>query len=227
MKTVLILGSNSDVGIATAYRFAKAGYAIQLATRRVDQSQLHLAKDLTIRFGVSCENFHFDAAQTDSHQEFIEKLPSIPLIVISVFGLLGDQAKASEDFTLANQLIQTNFLGNVSILGRFAQIFKSQKSGSILCLSSVAGQRGRKSNYLYGSSKAALTAYLSGLRADLYPFGVQVTTVIPGFIKTKMIGDLKTPAPLTASAEEVASAIFTANERKKDVVYVKGIWFEI
>lgn len=227
MKTVLILGSNSDVGVAAAHRFAKAGFDILLATRNVNQSQSNLASDLKIRYQIGCETLRFDAIQPEQHRQFIDDLPVIPDVVVSVFGVLGDQELAVRDFQEAYRIINSNFLGNVSILGLLADAFKTRKSGSILCLSSVAGERGRKSNYIYGSSKAALTCYLSGLRADLNPHGVQVTTVIPGFIKTKMIGDLKTPAPLTASPEEVADAVYQAFNKKKDVVYVKSVWFLI
>ncbi len=227
MKTALILGSNSDVGVATAHRFAKAGFDIILATRNVNQSQSNLASDIKIRYQVGCETLFFDAIQTELHKDFIKNLSKLPDVVISVFGVLGDQELAARDFQEAARVFYSNFLGNVSILGLFAQIFKDRKSGSILCLSSVAGERGRKSNYIYGSSKAALTCYLSGLRADMYPHSVQVTTVIPGFIKTKMIGDMKTPAPLTATPEEVAESVYKAYYKKKDVIYVKGIWFLI
>ncbi len=227
MKTVLILGSNSDVGIAAAYKFAKEGFNLLLATRTIDQSQQNMALDLAFRHKITCHTLRFDANQTDLHQEFIDTLPLQPDVVLSVFAVLGDQIAAAENYQLAAEIVQTNFLGNVSILGRLGMVFKQKKSGTIICLSSVAGERGRKSNYIYGSSKAALTTYLSGLRADLASSGVHVITVIPGFIRTKMIGDLKTPGSLTASAKQVADAVFKANANQSNVVYVKGIWYYI
>lgn len=227
MKTALILGSNSDVGIASAHRFAKEGFDIYLATRNVNQSQKNLANDLAIRYQISCETFQFDALHTEVHPQFVENLPSIPDVVISVFGVLGDQEQASRNFREAARVVNTNFLGNVSILGLFAEKFEAIGSGSIICISSVAGERGRKSNYIYGSSKAALTCYLSGLRAELSSFGVHVATVIPGFIKTKMIGDMQTPGPLTAIPEEVGEAVYKAFSKKKSVIYVRGIWWLI
>jgi short-subunit dehydrogenase len=113
-------------------------------------------------------------------------------------------------------------------LGIIANAMEAKKQGSIVCVSSVAGERGRKSNYLYGASKAALTAFLSGLRGRMAASNVHVATVIPGFIKTKMVANLPpTPKPITASAEQVADAIWKAFSKKKNVVYVLPVWWLI
>ena len=224
MKTVLILGSNSDVGQAAAYRFAKEGYAIVLASRNTDDYQKKLASDIAIRHNVTTSLVFFDALKTEEHFQFYQSLPEKPAIVISVFGYLGNHEKALTDFSEASLIFNSNFIGNVSILGIIANEMEKLKNGTIICLSSVAGERGRKSNYFYGSAKAALTAFLSGLRGRLFASNVQVITIIPGFIKTKMVDGLTTPKPVTASPEKVANAIWKAYTGKKNVVYVLPIW---
>jgi decaprenylphospho-beta-D-erythro-pentofuranosid-2-ulose 2-reductase len=228
MGTLLLLGSNADVGQACAYRFAKEGYNILLATRTIDDYQKKLASDIAIRHNVKVENVHFDALQTQAHKAFYESLSIAPDVVVSVFGYLGNHEKGLADFEEAQLIIDSNFTGNVSILGIIANAMEAKKQGSIVCVSSVAGERGRKSNYLYGASKAALTAFLSGLRGRMFASNVHVATVIPGFIKTKMVANLPpTPKPITASAEQVADAIWKAYNKKKDVVYVLSVWWLI
>lgn len=224
MKNILILGSNSDIGQACAYRFAKEGYNIILATRTVDAHQTNLAADLNIRFEVKVINIYFDALKTDLHDEFYTSLPFSPDIVISVFGSLGKQNQAQNDFKQSRLILDSNLTGNISLLGIVANDMEQRKTGTIICLSSVAGLRGRQSNYLYGTAKAGLTTFLSGLRNRLYSSGVNVITVIPGFMQTKMIDNIPTPGILTATPEEVAQRIWKAFVKKKNVVYVYGRW---
>jgi short-subunit dehydrogenase len=120
--------------------------------------------------------------------------------------------------------IQTNYTGAVSILNIIAQDFAGRKSGAIAGISSVAGERGRQSNYIYGSAKAGFTAYLSGLRNSLYKDNVHVLTVLPGFVYTKMTENLDLPKLLTANPADVASAVYTGIKKKKNVIYVKWFW---
>jgi decaprenylphospho-beta-D-erythro-pentofuranosid-2-ulose 2-reductase len=224
MKTALILGSNSDVGKACAYRFAKERFNLLLATRTIDRFQQSLSSDLSIRFGIRVQNLNFDALNTNTHKNFYDAIETKPDVVISVFGYLGNQEKAAVDFDEANKIILTNYIANVSILGYVANQMEKNKIGAIISISSVAGERGRKSNYIYGSSKAGLTAFLSGLRSRLFASNVHVATIIPGFINTKMIEGLSTPKILTASAGQVADAVWNAWIKKKNVVYVKALW---
>lgn len=224
MSTVLILGSNSDVGQATAYRFANEGFAIILASRNLDDYQKRLASDISIRHNVATHLTFFDALKTDEHFQLYQSLPEKPTVVISVFGYLGNHEKAINDFSESSLIFNSNFMGNVSILSIIANEMEKLKRGTIICLSSVAGDRGRKSNYFYGSAKAALTAFLSGLRGRLLASNVQVITIIPGFIKTKMVDGLTTPKPVTATPEKVADTIWMAYTKKKNVVYVLPIW---
>lgn len=224
MATILILGSNSDVGKACAYQFAKQRYDVILATRNIDDYQKMLAADLSVRFKIRAFNMYFDALKTGGHKTFFDELPLFPDVVLSVFGILGDQEKAQLNFAEADEIISTNFTGNVSILGETARKMEIEKRGTIIGVSSVAGERGRKKNYIYGASKAGLTAYLSGLRAEMHPKNVHVITVIPGFIDTKMISGMITPKALTASPEQVAKSIWLAYKKKQNIVYVLSLW---
>jgi decaprenylphospho-beta-D-erythro-pentofuranosid-2-ulose 2-reductase len=131
---------------------------------------------------------------------------------------------AQKNFKAAQEIINTNYVGAVSILNVVANDFENRKRGTIVGISSVAGDRGRQSNYVYGSAKAGFTAFLSGLRNRLYHHGVHVLTVKPGFVKTQMIENLKTPAPITAIPKQVADRIFKAVRKKKDNIYVLPIW---
>ncbi|MBN3583011.1 SDR family oxidoreductase [Algoriphagus aestuarii] len=223
MNNLLILGAGSDVGVACAHCFAENGFNLILASRNVEELQKE-ATDIQIRHGVNAQSVFFDALDYKSHSSFYQSLPMIPDAVISVFGVLGDQTLAEKDFEHARNIIDSNFTGNVSILGTIANEMEKLKKGTIICVSSVAGERGRKSNYFYGASKAALTAFLSGLRARMFESQVHVMTVIPGFIQTKMIEGIKTPAPLTAKPEDVAKAIFKGFKKKKNSIYVLPSW---
>jgi short-subunit dehydrogenase len=141
-----------------------------------------------------------------------------------VFGYLGDANKARTDWNEAERIIQTNYTGAVSILDRVADHYALQKKGVIVGISSVAGERGRQSNYHYGSAKAGFTAYLSGLRNRLFQDGVHVVTVQPGFVYTRMTENLQLPKLLTGQPADVANTVYSAVKNKKNVVYVKWFW---
>jgi decaprenylphospho-beta-D-erythro-pentofuranosid-2-ulose 2-reductase len=220
----LILGSNSDIGQALAYKFATNGYNIILVSRNVNDYQIRLKQDLIIRYNVEVATVCFDGSNYNEHKDFWDSLPVTPDIVISVFGYLGNQDLAINDFNEAYKIISSNYIGQVSLINRYVQKVRGVKDATIIGISSVAGERGRKSNYIYGSSKAAFTNYLNGLRNDLYTDNIHVMTVIPGFVKTKMLGDLKTPEFLTASPVELANNVFKAFKKKKDIIYIYSAW---
>lgn len=223
-KSCIILGSNSDIGQAIAHKFASNGYAIILASRNIDEYQKRLQQDISIRYNVPVSLVEFDGNNFSEHEQFWHSLPVMPNVVISVFGYLGDQEKAVADFNEAYKIISSNYIGHVSLINKYVQQVKGIQTSAIIGISSVAGERGRQSNYIYGSSKAAFTCYLSGLRNDLTKHNIHVMTVIPGFVKTKMLGDMKTPDFLTASPENVANRIYNAFVNKKDVIYIYPIW---
>ena len=227
---VLILGPNSGIGRAIAHELARTGRQLILAGR--DTRQIHtMAADLHIRYGIQAAIRSFDALDFASHQAFFEacldgkeRLAGI----ILCFGAMSDQTDAERDFSLAKQMIDVNYSAYVSILNLAASYFKRRRSGFICAISSVAGDRGRKSNFIYGSSKAALSTYLQGLRNDLSSSGVNVITVKPGFVDTKMTwGLIKPNSPLVASPRKVAVDILRAIENRRDVQYTPRFWWWI
>jgi decaprenylphospho-beta-D-erythro-pentofuranosid-2-ulose 2-reductase len=223
MPTVLILGAGSDIAVAIARKFAAEGYAIQLAARNAGRLQ-PLRSDLSIRHEVSCTLHEFDAESPQQHAAFFASLDPMPDITICVFGYLGDQEKAETDWKECERIIMVNYTGAVSILNIAADHYVARGEGCIAGISSVAGERGRSSNYFYGSAKAGFTAYLSGLRNRLYHRKVHVLTIKPGFVYTKMTKELPLPALLTATPQQVANTTFKGITGKKNAVYVKGLW---
>ncbi|HDY90161.1 MAG TPA: SDR family oxidoreductase [bacterium] len=223
MSYVLIVGARSDIAKATAREYAKHGYDIYLAARNADNLD-DFAKDIAVRTDQQIKMIDLDITDYASHQEFYDNLKEKPLGVICAVGFLGEQSISQTNFCVAQQIINTNYTGVVSLLNIISCDFEKRKSGFIIGISSVAGDRGRKSNYTYGSAKAALTAYLSGLRNRLYKSHVHVMTVKPGFVATKMTEELDLPEKLTAQPDEVAKEIYKAQQKNKNILYTKWIW---
>lgn len=223
MPTALILGAGSDMAVAIAREFASHQYDLLLAARNVN-SLYPLQQDLQIRYQVSAHAVAFDATDFDSHPSFYTALPNKPDVTICVFGYLGEQEKAQSNWQEAARIIHTNYTGAVSILNIVAEDYAAKRAGTIVGISSVAGERGRQSNYIYGSSKAGFTAYLSGLRNRLFHKGVHVLSVQPGFVYTRMTENLKLPPLLTAQPQQVAKDVFKAVKGKKNVLYTKWFW---
>jgi len=220
---VLILGATSSVAIELAKIYAKAGYSLSLAARSANRLE-PLAQDLRIKFNCEVELKEFDAESIHQHQKFYDDLQYKPDIAVCLFGKLGDQAEAMNDHNKSLNVLNVNYVGAVSILNIVSRDFKTRKSGVIVGVSSVAGERGRQSNFLYGSAKAGFTTYLSGLRNELHSSNVTVVTVKPGFIKSKMTAGIVTPKILTASPNQVARAIVKAIDKKRNVIYSLWIW---
>jgi short-subunit dehydrogenase len=222
-QQLLILGATSDIAKAVAYRFAKEGYNLTLAARQPEGLET-LVSDLQIRHNIKAEAVHFDALDYGSHAAFYEQLSPKPDVVALVFGYLGSQETAQTDFAEAKQIIDSNYTGAVSILSHIANDFERRRSGVIIGFSSVAGDRGRGSNYTYGSAKAALTAYLSGLRNRLARANVHVITIKPGFVRTRMTAGIPLPGPVTAQPNQVAADLFKAFEKRQNQVYTLWMW---
>jgi decaprenylphospho-beta-D-erythro-pentofuranosid-2-ulose 2-reductase len=221
--TALILGATSDIAIALARHLGSVGYDLQLAARDIE-SLKELKSDIEIRNGVSVSTIQLDALNFESHYSLYQNLATKPDVAILVFGYLGNHTLAIENWRESERIVNTNYVGAVSILNVVANDFEKRKTGVIVGISSVAGDRGRMSNYLYGSAKAGLTAYLSGLRNRLFHSSVHVLTVKPGFVRTQMTEGLKLPAPVTADPEQVAKKIFAAIRKRKNTIYVLPIW---
>jgi decaprenylphospho-beta-D-erythro-pentofuranosid-2-ulose 2-reductase len=223
-KTCLILGAKSDIARGLAHRWAQDGFDLYLAGRNAASEIEPDVKDLSIRYKVQAKAIEFDALAYDTHVPMYAALDPKPDVVICVLGSMPDQKAMEKDFALARKTMETNYIGCVNILSIAANDMEARKSGSIIGISSVAGERGRASNYFYGSAKAGFTAFLSGLRNRMALAGLHVMTVKPGFVYTKMTEGLPLPAPLTASPEQVAQDVFKAWKRKKNVLYTKWMW---
>ncbi|NPD20535.1 SDR family oxidoreductase [Alterinioella nitratireducens] len=221
---VLILGARSDIARAIARAFAAEGHPIQLAARHAENLGTD-RDDLQTRYGVEVSLHDFDALEVRQHEAFVDGLPVLPEIVVSAIGVLGDQTENEDDVEAALGVIRANFEGPALILGVLANRFATRGSGTIVGISSVAGDRGRASNYVYGSAKAGFTAFLSGLRNRLARQGVHVVTVQPGFVNTAMTAGMDTPGALTAEPSEVGEAIVNAVKKGRNVIYVRRIWW--
>ncbi|NLN59378.1 MAG: SDR family oxidoreductase [Deltaproteobacteria bacterium] len=223
MNPVLIIGAKSDIAQAIGRVYAQNGYDLYLAARHADELT-SFARDLRIRYRRDIRCFDLDVLDCPSHSGFYETLPEKPAGVVCAVGYLGDQKRAQYDFAESQRIIHTNFTGLVSLLDIIANDFETRRQGFIVAISSVAGDRGRKSNYCYGSAKAGLSTYLSGLRNRLHDAGVHVLTVKPGYVHTKMTRGMALPSSLTATPEKVARDIFQAQQRGRDILYTKSLW---
>jgi short-subunit dehydrogenase len=222
-QIVLVLGGTSDIGRATALTYAVNGWDVQLAGRDITALQRE-ANDITTRTSASVTVHHFDVLDTKSFAAILDSLPALPHTVVCVVGLLGEQTRAQDDLDHAAAIMRTNYEGPALMLGLLANRFVQRGHGTIVGVSSVAGERGRASNYVYGSAKAGFTAFLSGLRNRLARGDVHVLTVKPGFVRTRMTRGMKLPGALTADPSLVGREIYQAAIKRKDVVYVYPSW---
>ncbi|MCB0737527.1 MAG: SDR family oxidoreductase [Bacteroidetes bacterium] len=220
--TVLLIGATSDIARAIGDVYAASGYSLILAGRNTEELEQN-ATDYSIRHEVECQALHLDVCHFEKHQAIIDSLPELAG-VICVAGFMVENEDAFTNWQLGKQTVDTNYSGCVSILNLIAATFKERNSGWIVGISSVAGDRGRGSNFMYGSAKAGFTAYLSGLRNYLQPFGVHVLTVKPGFVDTKMTEHLDLPKPLTAQPMQVAKSVFKAQQKGKNILYTLWMW---
>lgn len=237
MAHVLILGATSDMARAVAREYARKGYDLYLAARETDRVG-ELATELATQHGVEARTLPFDARSVAGHEAFFAALDPVPAGVVCLVGTMGRGPAPPEDMEDLREVVETNFLGPAGILEVAAQAWLGQRgdtggAGSvsaetsrpfIVGVSSVAGDRGRQSNYPYGSAKAGFTAYLSGLRQRLHARGIHVLTVKPGFVRTRMTAHLDLPPLVTGEPEEVARALVRAQEKGRNVIYVRGIW---
>lgn len=231
---ILLVGPTSGIGRALGHRLAqdakRRGYACNLilAGREGDEIE-KTAADLRLRYDCGAVYKHFDATDFDAHSRFFEECTKQfeggLTGVLLTHGYMAEQADAQRDFAVTRRTIDVNYTSAVSVCELAAAYFEPLKRGFICAVSSVAGDRGRQSNYTYGSAKAALTAYLQGLRNRLFRSGVAVVTVKPGFVDTGMTwGLLKPGSPLVAQPEKVAADITKAIRRRKNAIYTPGFW---
>lgn len=222
MSHLLILGARSDMARAIARRFAAAGWDLMLAARDLAELERDAA-DLRLRYKVAVETHPLDVLD-ERAAHFCDALSRLPEGVLCAVGTLGDQTLAEHDDREAQRILHTNFNGPTRYLGELANRFAERGSGFIAAIGSVAGDRGRASNYVYGSAKAGLDAWLSGLRNRLHKRGVRVLTIKPGFTATRMTAHLRTPKALTATPEQVAEDVFRAIRQGRDILYTRWFW---
>lgn len=220
---VLILAARSDIARACAHAFAARGHPLQLAARNVASLEADKT-DLELRHNVAVTLHEMDALATETHGAFVDNLPELPRIAVSAIGFMGEHEDNIADPEAGTQVIRANFEGPASLFAHLANRFAARGSGTLVGISSVAGARGRASNYVYGAGKAGFTAFLSGLRNRLQADDVHVVTVLPGFVATKMTEGLDLPDRLTAKPEEVARAICRAVEHRQNIIYVLPVW---
>ncbi len=228
MKKVLLLGATSSIGFNAARCFAEDKSQFFLVARNVEKIQA-VKDDLITRGASSVDWFASDLTDVSAHEELISKaddcLGGFDVVLIA-WGSLGDEKVAQVDYAAAKEILDNNFLSVVSVLTSVSNRMEKRGGGTIAVISSVAGDRGRQSNYVYGSAKGALSIYLQGLRNRLFSKGVSVVTIKPGFVDTPMTAHLKKNF-LFARPEEVGRGVYQAIMKGSSVVYLPWYWMFI
>lgn len=224
MPPVLILGAGSDIARALATAFAEAGHPVQLAARDPDRLERDRA-DLALRTGAEITAHRFDALAPETFEAFLEGLPAMPHIAVSAVGFMGDQDENAGNAELTARVVATNFTGPALILEATARrMAELDADTAVIGISSVAGDRGRARNYVYGSAKAGFSEYLSGMRQKYARTRMHVMTVKPGFVKTAMTEGMDLPGALTTTPEALAPRILRALARRRMVYYDFRWW---
>jgi decaprenylphospho-beta-D-erythro-pentofuranosid-2-ulose 2-reductase len=218
-QSILLLGGTSEIGLAVVEAFASdRPLRVVLAARPSDR--LDAARARLEARGCAVETLPFDAEALDTHADVVRKAftgGDVDVAVVA-FGLLGDNEKAWTDASYAARLAQVNYTAAVTVGVALAERMREQGHGAIVAFSSVAGERARRSNFVYGSTKAGLDAFYSGLTEALRPHGVTVTVVRPGFVHTRMTEGMK-PAPLSTTPEAVAAITVDAVRKRRELVW--------
>lgn len=221
--TVVVFGGRSEIGIEVARRLAP-GRTVILAARRADD--LAAEKDAVVAAGATAvHTAEFDADALDTHQQVLDDLVATygPIdVAVLAFGILGDQARAETDAAHAVAIVHTDYVAQVALATRLASLLRGQGSGRIVVFSSVAGVRVRRANYVYGSAKAGLDGFASGLADALHGSGVSLLLVRPGFVIGRMTDGMK-PAPFSSTPPQVADAVVRALGRGRSEVWVPGL----
>jgi decaprenylphospho-beta-D-erythro-pentofuranosid-2-ulose 2-reductase len=218
-QSILLLGGTSEIGLAVVEAFASdRPMRVMLAGRpseRLDAARARLEK-----LGCAVETLPFEARELDTHADVVRKAftgGDIDVAVVA-FGILGDNEQAWTDVDAAVELAQVNYTAAVSVGVALGERMKAQGHGALVAISSVAGERVRRANFVYGSTKAGLDAFYTGLTEALREFGVGVTVVRPGFVHTRMT-EGREPAPLSTTPEAVAAVVVDAVRKRKELVW--------
>jgi len=225
MKRILIIGATSAIAEATARLYAAEGAKLFLIARDAQKLQA-LAADLSTRGSAEVLTAEMDANDYDQHAAVITQadaaLGGIDFALIA-HGTLPDQAACENSFALTRQEFETNCLSTLSLLTHLANLLELRGAGTLAVITSVAGDRGRQSNYVYGAAKGAVTLFMQGLRNRLFKQGVHVLTIKPGFVDTPMTVHLA-KGMLWASPDDIATGIVKAVDKKQNVVYLPSWW---
>lgn len=221
-KCLLILGAKSDIALRTAYLFAERGYNIILSSRNSNELK-KTSEEINKLYKIKCYLMEFDILEYEKYEKFFDNLPVMPNVLLCAAGKLEtSNSKRLINSKSVKEIIDTNYTANVIFIENFVQKFVMKNinnSFSIIGISSVAGDRGRALNYLYGSAKSGFSEYLSGLRQKFNSSNLHVITIKPGYVKTKMTKDIKILSFLSLSSMRMAHIIYQAHVRKKHVVY--------
>jgi len=226
MRKILIVGATSAIAQALARTYAEDGDRLFLTARGAERLAA-MAADLRVRGADRIETLQLDSNDLDRHQDLIIRadaaLGGLDVALIA-HGTLPDQAACEAAFTTAREALETNFLSVVSLLTHLANAFEAKGDGVIAVISSVAGDRGRQSNYLYGAAKGGVSLFAQGLRNRLYKSGIAVVTIKPGFVDTPMTAGLAKGGPLWSTPERIADGIYRAIDRRTPEVYLPWFW---
>lgn len=223
-ETWLVLGGSSSIARAFAFEAARGGDDVILAGRDLEDLE-RTAGDIRVRTGRKAEVLEFDAVAGEGHAAFVRacREKAKHLSVFLAFATMPPQAVLEADVALARHTVESTYVGAVSILLHLAPVLEAQKGGRIVVIGSVAGDRGRPKNFVYGSAKAGLHAFSEGLRARLFRSGVTVTTVKPGFTDTSM--SWGQPGQfLVAAPEDLARACLSAARKGRETLYFPWFW---
>ncbi|MBI5447666.1 MAG: SDR family oxidoreductase [Gammaproteobacteria bacterium] len=226
MKKILIIGATSAIAEATAQLWAAEGNSFYLIARNKERLS-SIEADLMVRGAKSVQTMTLDLNNFKQHDAVIKEafmvMEGIDIALIA-HGTLSKQKECEKDFDKTLFEINTNAISTISLLTHLANHFESQKYGTIAVISSVAADRGRASNYVYGAAKAAINTYCSGLRARLFRDNIHVLVIKPGFVSTPMTANLNLPRLLTVSARYVARDIKHAIRKQKNEIYTPWYW---
>lgn len=225
MRRTLIIGATSAIAEATARLFAEAGDSLYLVARNATKLEA-IAADLRVRGATAVHTELLDVLDYDRHSVVIDSaitaLKGLDLALIA-HGTLPDQKECEDSISLTREAFELNALSTISLLTHIANYFEEVRQGTIAVISSVAGDRGRQSNYIYGSAKGAVTIFLQGLRNRLYASGVRVLTIKPGFVDTPMT-EAFTKGILWSTPDRIATDIYRVSRRGADVIYTPFFW---
>jgi short-subunit dehydrogenase len=218
MSYLLVIGGNSDIGFSTAKIFASKGYDIYLASQNMDQLNLK-KKIIESSFGVNCKISNINIYSQDSIENFFNNILINPEIILISAGYM-ENPEISLD-----KIIKVNYLNLVTIIERLITKDSNIKNlSTIIGISSIAGERGKKANSIYSSAKAGFSAYLDGLRQRLYNENINVITIKPGYVETKMTKNLNLPKYLVSSPDLIGKIIFKSFKKNNNIVYAPLFW---